>query len=584
MSAPRRPSGRVLLALVVGLAAACSPDRPTEPEAGPPPLTDGLAARAVAVRVDLAAGTATVLDRSAAPAAAARGVGVSFALLGANEIAATTSNFFRSAVGQFLAKKVRIRFDLAITNRSSVALLPPTFPVPPAGTAGVLLFPFATTLTGGNGAIDASTDWDGAALNFFNDASCSSGTRSDCYRWEPYPAPFAAGSATAARTVGFDVDPTVQSFTTYVVLAADLTVPGAIAGTVSSPERGPLGHVTVSLAPANRFTGTSNTGGYRFDNVSPGAYTVSVSGLPGYCFPVAAKPATVVSGATTTVDFTAQCPRIAFTSGRGSRLDIWTMNADGTGQTALTTAVPGVLAWEPAWSPDGSRIAFVSGDGDIFAINPDGSNVVNLSNSGAEYEPNWAPDGTRLVFSSARDDNTTSLNGEIWVMNADGSGQTRISNDTFEDSDGAWSPDGTRIAYARFDRHGIETFNSQIWVMNPDGSGQHAITDLSSSNRGPAWSPDGTRIAFASFRNGSREVWVMNADGSNQVKLTTSPAGGFSTDPAWSPDGRLIAFARSAGSFTQGYESDIWVMNADGSNLVQLTTDPATDSQPSWEP
>ena len=94
-SAPRRAR----LALAMALLAACSPDRPTEPEAGPAAPTDGLAARAVAVRVDVAAGTVTVLDRTGTAA----GAGVSLALLGVNEVAATTSNFFRSAVGQFIA-------------------------------------------------------------------------------------------------------------------------------------------------------------------------------------------------------------------------------------------------------------------------------------------------------------------------------------------------------------------------------------------------------------------------------------------------------------------------------------------------
>jgi Tol biopolymer transport system component len=586
MSARRRPSGRVLLALIASLAAACSPDRPTDPEAGPPPLTEGLAARAVAVRVDVDAGTVTVLDRSSASAKAVRGATASFALLGANEIAATTSNFFRSAVGQFIAKKVRVRFDIAITNRSSVALLPPTFPVPPAGTTSVLLFPFATTLTGGNGAIDASTDWDGAALNFFNDASCSSGTKSDCYRWEPYPAPFAAGSTTGARTVGFDVDPTVTSFTTYVVLAADLPVPGAIAGTVSSPEQGPLGHVTVSLAPANRFTGTSNTGGYGFDNVSPGTYTVSLSGLPGYCFPAAAKPATVVSGATTTVNFSVQCPRIAFVSRRTGGNEIWTMNNDGTGQRQVTSLSGSV---EPAWSPDGSRIAFFGPSlpnlGDIFTIQPDGTGLTQLTHTGMDYEPGWAPDGSRMVFTSSRDDNNSSLGGEIYVMNADGTGQTRISNDNFEDLDGDWSPDGSKIAYARWDADASdERINMQIFVMNPDGSGQTPLTELSSSNSGPDWSPDGSRIAFSSDRSGAREIWVMNANGSNPVRLTTSPTGGFSSQPAWSPDGSRIAFSQASGPPVQGFfPVDVWVMNADGSNPVRLTSDERSGT-PAWEP
>ena len=587
MFAPHPAPGRLLYGLALVLLAGCSTDRPTEPAAGPPPPNTGLAARAIPVRVDVAAGTVTVLDRSAATARD----GLSLALLGANEISATTSNFSRSAVGQFIAKKVRITFNVALKNRSSVSLLPPTFPTPPAGTQTVMLFPFSTTLTGGNGAIDASTDWDGSALNFFNDVSCSSGGKSDCYRWEGFPAPFASGATTAARPVGFDVDPTVQSFTTYFVLAADLTVPGSISGTVTSPQRGPLGHVTVSLTPANRFTGTSNTGTYGFDNVTAGAYTVTLSGLPGYCFPAPSKPATVTSGANTIVDFSVDCPRIAFTGYRGGQIQIWRMNADGTGQTQLTTPTSpsGTLGWEPAWSPDRSKIAFVAGEGDVFTMNPDGTGVVNISNNGQEYEPNWAPDGGRFVFTSARDDNTTNLAAEIYVMNADGSAQTRISNDIYENRDAAWSPDGNKIVYSR-DYARYADFDDprrflQILVMNPDGSGQTPLTELTSNNGKPAWSPDGTKIAFNSDRSGHNEVYVMNADGSNPVKLTTAPVGGSSGDPAWSADGQRIAFTQASGPPVQGYSpADIWVMNADGSNPVQLTNDPTPDIQPTWEP
>ena len=354
MYAPPLAPRRALAVLAALLVAGCSSEDSSGPSAGPPPITNP-ALRTLALRVDVAAGTATLINPPSAAGASGAAPAPSFALLGAREISATTSNFFRSAVGEFIAKKVRIRFDVAITNRTSVALQAPTWPAVP-GTPSVMLFPFGTTLTGGNGAIDPSTDWDSPAVNFFNDASCSNGPRSDCFRWEPYPAPFAAGATTQARTVGFDVDPTVQSFTTYLVLAADLPVPGEIVGTVSSPQRGPLGHVTVTLTPADRFTGTSNTGGYRFDNVDAGDYTVTLSGLPGYCLPVASQPATVPSGGADTVNFSVACPYIAFSSDRDGSWQIYRMNLDGTGVTKLTSGT--CRADYPTWSPDGARIAY----------------------------------------------------------------------------------------------------------------------------------------------------------------------------------------------------------------------------------
>jgi Tol biopolymer transport system component len=582
----RLPHVRAVLAAL--LLAGCATEQPTEPApgGGSPQLPSDLQARAIAVRVDVAAGTVTPLGRPGAETAVAPGL--SLALLGANEIGATTSNFFRSAVGQFIAKKVRVRFDVALTNRSSVPLLPPSFPTPPAGVQSVLLFPFSTTLTAGNGAIDQSTDWDGAAMNFFNDASCSSGAKSDCYRWEGYPAPFAPGATTAAPTVGFDVDPTVQSFIVYFVLAADLQIPGSITGTVTSPERGPLGGIAVTLSPAGRITSTdAQTGAYGFAGVAPGSYTLALSGLPAYCFAVPAKPAVVTSGGNVAVDFSVPCPRIAFTSYRDGQGEIYSMNADGTGQTRLTTTSGGT-AWEPAWSPDGAKIAFsrITGTvGDVFVVNPDGSGLTNLTNSGQETEPAWSHDGQRLAFTSARDDNNSDLGTEIYLMNSDGTNQTRLDGPGLDDSEAAWSPDDSKIAFSAGQSDADQA--NQVYVMNSDGSGKVQLTTGSARNTHPAWSPDGSKIAFASDRDGHLEIYVMNADGTNQTRLTVTPGtpGGHSRNPAWSPDGSKIAFAQAtSGPISGFFPLDIYVMNADGTGVVRLTTADGPDFWPTWEP
>ena len=588
VSLPVRPR-RALLALAAGLLAGCSAEAPTGPVSAPPPR-GGMPERAVAVRVDVAAGTATVLDR----AGFTPEPGLALAILGANEIAAATSNVSRSAVGQFTPKKVRIRFDVAITNRTSVSLLPPTFPAPPAGTQAVLLFPFATTLTGGNGAVDASPDWDGAPMNFFNDANCSSAGRSDCFRWEGYPAPFAPGTTTQARTVGFDVDPTVQSFTTYFVLAADLPVAASISGTVTSPHRGPLGHVTVTLTPANRFTGTSGNGAYRFDDVAPGTYAVSLSGLPSYCQPVAPRTVAVGSGEAVTVDFEVSCPYIVFSSTRDGHGEIYRMNLDGTGQARLTNGA--CWASHPSWSPDGTRIAYSCEDrshpgpirpADIIVMNADGSSPTVLTDGTTRnHQPDWGPDG-RIAFSSWRDGND-----ELYVMDADGGNPLRLTqtpdSGEFEPS---WSGDGSRIAFSKTGyKRTTDTFEpdgSVVWTMAADGSGSALLFASQFGDAfAPAWSPTSALVAFS-----ARVGCCPNGD----AIYTRDPVSGTLTqltDPhtqalqdgvssEWSSDGTRIVFAGFEGTASL---FDIYVMNADGSGTTNLSNSAGQDLFPAWQP
>ncbi len=173
----------------------------------------------------------------------------------------------------------------------------------------------------------------------------------------------------------------------------------------------------------------------------------------------------------------------------------------------------------------------------------------------------------RIAFRSSRDGNA-----EIYVMNADGSGQIRLTDNPASDGSPAWSPDGTRIAFTS-ERDG----NWEIYVMNADGNKQTRLTDNLAEDRYPAWSPDGTRIAFQSERDGNDEIYVMNDDGSDQTRLTDNPAPDIRG--AWSPDGKRIAFY----SYRDG-NWEIYVMNADGSAQTRLTTDPADDVAPAWSP
>jgi len=183
----------------------------------------------------------------------------------------------------------------------------------------------------------------------------------------------------------------------------------------------------------------------------------------------------------------------------------------------------------------------------------------------------------KIAFTSDRDGNR-----EIHVMNADGSGQRRLTRNPAEDVSPSWSPDGRTIGFTS-DRDG----NFEIYAMNADGSGQRRLTRNPADDGLPAWSPDGRTIAFPSDRDGNFEIYAMNADGSGQRNLTRNPAGDF-LFAAWSPDGRRIAFTsdRDGRCDTQLCPAnfEIYVMNADGSGQRRLTRNSAEDVSPVWSP
>jgi Tol biopolymer transport system component len=258
------------------------------------------------------------------------------------------------------------------------------------------------------------------------------------------------------------------------------------------------------------------------------------------------------------------------------RTDIFAINANGSGKTGLTKS--SAYESDPAWSPNGRRIAFdiaqgSPGQAEIFVMEADGSRPKNLTRDPAnDQDPAWSPNGRKIAFTrrSAADPF-----GEIFVMDADGSGQTNVTNHPAPDAFSTWSPDGTKLAFAS------NRGNLDVYVMNADGSGQTSLTSNVEDDYDPAWSPDGKRIAFVTaLRDRPHQVFVMNADGSGQRNLTDDPRHA-SLGPSWSPDGRKIAFTTNRGT---GSCYDIFVMDADGGNLKNLTNDRAADSSPTWSP
>lgn len=287
----------------------------------------------------------------------------------------------------------------------------------------------------------------------------------------------------------------------------------------------------------------------------------------------------------------AQTPtgKIAFRSHRDGNAEIYVMNADGSNVTRVTRSTRSVSTQSgttasfdnaPAFSSDGRRIAFTSfrdGHGEVYVANTDGTGQMRLT-FGDELshifdgESTFSPDGSRIAFTSARDGGSNRF--EVHRMNADGTGQTRLTNHGTFTGQSSFSPDGARIVY--YSRAGSSA--DEVWLMNADGSNQTRLTNNTAFDFDPVFTPDGTRIVFVSNRDGNNEIYIMNADGSGQTRLTTSATNDF--QPTISPDGAFIAFCTNRDG-----NDEIYVMNINGTNPTRLTTNSGIiDGEPSWGP
>jgi Tol biopolymer transport system component len=288
--------------------------------------------------------------------------------------------------------------------------------------------------------------------------------------------------------------------------------------------------------------------------------------------------------------------KIAFDSDRdGGDADIWTMNPNGSNPVNLT-ADSEATDLSVNWRADGRKLAFMSdrvtatnpeGDFEIFVMNADGSHPTQITFSEFDDEnPAWSPDGERIVFQRDLDPVPGQVDYDIFTMNADGSKErNRTNSPGVQDADPNWSPNGRRIAFSS-DRDG----DNEIYTMRPNGSGVRQLTFNEGPFDGaPNWSPDGRKIAFDSDRDLTEqtpfqvEIYTMRADGDDQTRLTVHDLADFF--PAWSPNGRQIAFS----SFREATEanpenSEIFTMRPDGSDLVNRTNNPAFDAAPDWQP
>jgi Tol biopolymer transport system component len=279
---------------------------------------------------------------------------------------------------------------------------------------------------------------------------------------------------------------------------------------------------------------------------------------------------------------------LAFASLKGNDWQIHIMNADGSEQKQVTVGVRG--GYEPTWSPDGAKIVFqygglwiadiVSGELSRIPLSVKDNNLPN------EYlvKPSWSADGEWIAFL-----NESGTQGDIYLIRPDGTDLRRLtdSNNISRDGDLVWSPDGKQLAYSVYRDETIV----EIYVMDVEDALQgvavsQQLTDSPAFtwNLVTSWSPDGSRLAFSSDRDGNTEIYLMNVDGSNVVRLTNNLAS--DTQPDWSPDGKQIAFTSDRDGNTEIYVLDVEeaILSTGDANVKRLTNYRGDEAGPVWKP